>query len=133
MIFAFGLGMGLSPLTNAATSTVPLQEVGVASSVLALARNISGAFGVAIFATILTDSTTSSLVTLQKYSVIHSFTPSVVQTYLGLLAVQANVLAYTTVFHIAGIFLAVGGIAALFVNESPHDFEGKREHVMVEI
>jgi len=49
MIFAAGLGIGLSPLTTAATSTVPLHEVGIASSILALARNISGAFGIAIF------------------------------------------------------------------------------------
>lgn len=46
-LFAVGLGIGLAPLTNAATSTVPLHEIGIASSVLALARNIAGAFGVA--------------------------------------------------------------------------------------
>src|ERR1035438_4633134 len=34
--FAAGLGIGLAPLTNAATSTVPIQEVGVASSILAV-------------------------------------------------------------------------------------------------
>ena len=50
-VFAYGLGLGLAPLTNAATSSVSLKDVGVASSVLALARNLSGAFGIAIFAT----------------------------------------------------------------------------------
>ena len=132
MLFAFGIGMGLAPLTNAATSTVPLEEVGVASSLLALVRNISGAFGVAIFATILTDSTTGSLVSLQKYSLINSNSPLVVQKYLGLLAVQANVLAYHTVFHVAGILVFLGGVAALFVRETKREGE-KREHVALEI
>jgi DHA2 family multidrug resistance protein len=61
-VMAFGLGFGLSPLTNAATSTVPTNEIGIASSVLALARNIAGAFGIAIYATILTNSFNSNLI-----------------------------------------------------------------------
>ncbi len=132
MFFAFGIGMGLAPLTTAATSTVPLNEVGVASSLLALVRNISGAFGVAIFATILTDNTTGSLVALQKYSVIHSSSPLVIQKYLGLMAVQANVLAYHTVFHVAGILVFLGGVAALFVKETKREGD-TREHIAIEM
>ncbi|MFI5265453.1 MAG: DHA2 family efflux MFS transporter permease subunit [Candidatus Levyibacteriota bacterium] len=134
MLFAAGLGIGLSPLTNAATSTVPLHEVGVASSILALARNISGAFGVAIFATILTNSTTSQLLMLQVHSVVNSHDPNVIRTALTLMATKANVLAYSTVFKVAGILLAVGGISALFVRESKRDFAGEETgHAMVEI
>ncbi|MGE5041919.1 MAG: DHA2 family efflux MFS transporter permease subunit [Candidatus Levyibacteriota bacterium] len=133
-LFAAGLGIGLSPLTNAATSTVPIHEVGIASSVLALARNISGAFGVAIFATILTDSTTRQLVTLQKYSVINSTDPVAIQTYMGLLAVKANVLAYSTVFKVAGVLLGLGAVSALFVKESKRDFGAvPEEHQMIEM
>ena len=135
MIFAFGLGLGLSPLTNAATSTVPLAEVGVASSILALARNLSGAFGVAIFATILSNSTTAHMLALQTYSVLHTTDPNTLREVFGLMSMKANVLAFGTVFRTAGIFMALGSVAALFVRESKRDFmPGKEmEPAMVEI
>lgn len=137
MIFAAGLGIGLSPLTNAATSTVPIHEVGIASSVLALARNISGAFGVAIFATILTNATTSQLLAIQVHSIINTTDPAILKVIPQLMTARANILAYSTVFHTAGIIMAIGGISALFVRESKRDFETKeelaREHVMIEM
>lgn len=122
MVFAAGLGIGLSPLTNAATSTVPLHEVGVASSVLALARNISGAFGVAIFATILSNSIASQLLNLQAHSVANTTNPTLLTQIPILMITKANVLAYSTVFRVAGLILAMGGISALFVRESKRDF-----------
>ena len=132
-LFAAGLGLGLAPLTNAATSTVPIQEVGVASSILALARNLSGAFGVAIFATILTDSITSSLLALQSHSVINTVSPAVLQTIPGLMIVKANILAYSVVFKIAAIIVGLGGVAALFVTESKKDFQGEVENQAIEL
>src|SRR6185437_8537863 len=63
-LFAFGIGICFGPLTQAATGSVPLKHVGVASSVLALSRNLAGAFGAAIFATILSTSTTTHLIQL---------------------------------------------------------------------
>lgn len=133
MIFAAGLGVGLSPLTNAATSTVDLHEIGVASSVLALARNISGAFGVAIFATILSNSTTNQLVQIQLHSLINTTNPALLQQAAALMISKANVDAYSVVFKTAGFLLALGGISALFVKESKRDFVGEQEHVMVEM
>ena len=112
----------MSPLTNAATSTVPLHEVGIASSVLALARNISGAFGVAIFATILSNSTTSQLLNLQTHSIINTYDPTILAQIPALMITRANVLAYSTVFHVAGAIMAFGGFSALFVKESKRDF-----------
>lgn len=114
-IMAFGLGMGLSPLTNAATSTVPLHEVGVASSILALSRNIAGAFGIAIFATILSDSFNANLLALKQHSVINIQRPQVAQMVAGLMALKANILSFSTVFSVASIFMVLGGISALFV------------------
>jgi len=35
--------------TNIIATVVPTHEIGMASSVLALARNVAGAFGIAIF------------------------------------------------------------------------------------
>lgn len=132
-LFAAGLGIGLAPLTNAATSTVPIQEVGVASSILALARNLSGAFGVAIFATVLTNTVTSSLLALQAHSVINTTTPSIIQTALGLMMIKANILAYKIVFQTSAIIVALGGVAALFVSEKKKDFEGKIEMQALEV
>jgi DHA2 family multidrug resistance protein len=126
-LFAFGLGMGLSPLTVAATSTVPIEEVGVASSILALVRNVSGAFGVAIFATILTDSTTNQLLNLQKFTTIHTNNPAIVGEVMALISVKANVLAYSTVFHVSGILIGIGAVTALFMKEKHHPAGGRRE------
>lgn len=116
-LFAAGLGLGLSPLTNAATSSVPLAEVGIASSVLALARNIAGAFGIAIFATILSNSTTTHLLSLQQYSIVNSADPNLVKQVVPLMITKANVLAFSSVFQTATIFLFIGAIVALFVKE----------------
>jgi hypothetical protein len=132
--FAFGLGLGLSSLTRAATSTVPISEVGIASSVLALARNISGAFGIAIFTSILTNSITSGFIALQTHSVINSHNPQIFQQVAGLMAIQANVVAYKVVFRVATVFMAVGGIAALFVKEGKRNAaESQQVHEVVEI
>ncbi len=121
-LFAAGLGIGLAPLTNAATSTVPIHEVGIASSVLALARNLSGAFGVAIFATILSNSTTANLIAIQTHSIVNTLNPQLLQTIPNLMITKANVLAYSTVFQTAAILVGLGAVSALFVKESKRDF-----------
>ncbi len=121
-LFAAGLGLGMAPLTNAATSTVPIHEVGVASSVLALARNLSGAFGIAIFATILSDATTSSLVALSQHSVINTTNQQTLQTVTALMVTKANMLAFSMVFKVSIFFMLLGTISALFVKESRRDF-----------
>ncbi|MCL4367292.1 DHA2 family efflux MFS transporter permease subunit [Patescibacteria group bacterium] len=122
VLMSAGLGIGLAPLTNAATSTVPISEVGIASSVLALARNISGAFGIAIFATILSNSVSSNILDLQKYSVINTTNPNIIQEVYLLIAAKANVMAFADVFHASMILLFVGAISALFVKESKQEF-----------
>ncbi len=124
-IMAFGLGIGMAPLTNAATSTVPVHEIGIASSVLSLARNIAGAFGIAIFATILTNNFDQQLINLQKYSVINTTNPRVYPVIYTLMALKANILSFSTVFYTVVFFMIAGAIAALFVKESKRDFEGE--------
>ena len=126
-IFAAGLGLGMAPLTNAATSTVPTHEIGIASSVLALARNIAGAFGIAIFASIFTNSITSNLLSLQKYSVINSQSPLVMGQVMALMGLKANILSFAAVYRSAMILMIIGGFAALFVKENKRDFAGKEE------
>lgn len=130
-LFAFGLGVGMAPLTNAATSTVPTQEIGVASSVLALARNLSGAFGIAIFATILSDATTTQMAALQKYSVVNTQNPQMLSQIYYLMVTKANILAFSTVFRTSMFFMFVGAIAALFVKESKRDFMTGEDKIQV--
>ncbi len=127
-LFAFGLGLGLAPLTQAATSSVPLEEVGVASSVLALARNIAGAFGIAIFATILSDATSSHLSDIRRFSVVHTQNLIQLKTIFGLMVTYANVLSFRTVFLTSVALLILGGAAAFFVRDSTLKLQGKNDH-----
>lgn len=122
-LFAAGLGIGLAPLTQAVTASVPLQEVGIASSILALARNLAGAFGVAIFATVLSNSVTANLLAIQTHSVVNTTNPQLLTIIPGLMITKANVLAFATVFKTAAIFTLLGSIAALFVQDIKSDTE----------
>jgi len=130
-LFALGIGVGFGPLTQAATGSVPLKDVGVASSVLALSRNLSGAFGAAIFATLLSNSITSNLIQLQNNSIINTTDPQILRTIPGLLIAKANILAYGAVFKWASLFIVGGGIATLFLKEVKHPSGTTKEVVDV--
>lgn len=120
-LFAVGIGVGFAALTQAATGSVPIQEVGIASSILALSRNLAGAFGIAIFATILSNNTTGQLLAIQAHSVINTSDPNILKIIPGLMVTKANVRAYGTVFVWAAVFVLFGGIASLFLKEvKPH-------------
>lgn len=127
-LFAFGLGLGMAPLTQAATSTVSLHEIGVASSVLALARNLAGAFGIAIFATILSNSITSQFISIQHHSVINTQNPSLIGQIQGLMFVKANINAFAIVFKTSAFFMLIGSASALLVKESKRDFKTAKDH-----
>ena len=126
-LFALGLGLTFAPITNAAISTVPLHEVGVASSLLALVRNISGAFGVAIFATILTNSVTGGILNVQKFSVINTFDPNVLKQAAFLMVIKANVSAFKIVFLCSSAITLIGSFSALLLRETKQEMMGKVE------
>ncbi|MEI6532560.1 MAG: MDR family MFS transporter [Candidatus Roizmanbacteria bacterium] len=126
-VMAFGVGMGLAPLTRAATSTIPVHEIGIASSILALARNIAGAFGTAIFATILSNSITANILTTQHYSVINNLDPSVVKEYLSLIAYKANIQAFSTVFRTSVVIMMIGACTSLFIKTGKLDKQSEHE------
>jgi DHA2 family multidrug resistance protein len=123
--FALGLGLTFAPITNASISTVPLHEVGVASSILALVRNIAGAFGVAIFATILTNSATAGILSVQQYSVINTLDPNVLKQVGFLMAMKANLVSFNTVFLSSAIITLLGAFSALLLKETQKDMTGK--------
>jgi EmrB/QacA subfamily drug resistance transporter len=114
-IMAFGMGFGMAQRTNIIASVVPAHEIGVASSILALARNIAGAFGIAIFGTILQNTTESKLLNIARQSTIHITNQLDLERAISLMTLKAQISSYGTVFVIATIFLLIGAITALFI------------------
>ena len=115
VVMAFGMGFGMAQRTNIIASVVDQHEIGIASSILALARNIAGAFGIAIFATILNNRTVHNILSINSLSHLHVMTPTVVQTYVGLIELKAQVDAYDYVFLIASILVFLGAFAVVFM------------------
>ncbi|HUD08813.1 MAG TPA: DHA2 family efflux MFS transporter permease subunit, partial [Candidatus Saccharimonadales bacterium] len=104
-VMAFGIGFGMAQRTNIIATVVPQNEIGVASSILALARNIAGAFGIAVFGTILNNSTSSKVLEIARYSSLHAFTPNFVGQFTSLIILKAQIEAYRTVFLYAFVSL----------------------------
>ncbi len=114
-IMAFGMGFGMSQRTNVVASAVPIQEIGAASSVLALARNIAGAFGIAVFGTILQNATYRNVLDAAQNSALNVHTPTNLLTFTELIILKSQILAYDKVFIIASVVLFIGGIAAYWI------------------
>jgi hypothetical protein len=114
-LMAFGIGFGMAQRTNIIATVVPQQEIGVASSILALARNIAGAFGIALFGTILNNATESKVLEIARYSSLHAFTPNAVSQFTSLIILKAQIGAYRTVFLYAFIILIIGAILSLTI------------------
>ncbi|MFZ1020117.1 MAG: DHA2 family efflux MFS transporter permease subunit [Minisyncoccia bacterium] len=114
-IMAFGMGFGMAQRTNIVASVVPQSEIGIASSILALVRNIAGAFGIAIFATIVTDRTNTNVSIINGFSKLYSHAPATVQTYIGLIELKAQVNAYDYVFLVATLLIFFGSFTILFL------------------
>ena len=114
-VMAFGLGFGMAQRTNVVASVVPQSEIGIASSILALVRNISGAFGIAIFATILNDRTNANVLSINSFSKLSSHIPINIQKYVALIELKAQVDAYDYVFLIATIIIFLGSFTILFL------------------
>ncbi len=113
-VMAFGLGFGMAQRTNIVASAVPEQEIGVASSILALARNIAGAFGISVFGTILSNSITSHLFSISESSAIHSVNPVAFQAGVALIMLKAQISSYASVFVTASVIVFIGAVLALF-------------------
>jgi EmrB/QacA subfamily drug resistance transporter len=126
IVLAFGLGFGMAQRTNIIASVVDQHEIGIASSVLALARNIAGAFGIAVFATILSNATNSFVLRYGQNSRLNVFNPETYKQFISLIILKAQVDAYDRVFVIASIVVLVGAITALWIKV-------KNERVGVEV
>ena len=112
-IMAFGLGFGMAQRTNMIASAVPQEEIGVASSVLALARNIAGAFGIALFGTVLNNTINSNMINLSRLSAFHGQSALEYRQFIALISLKAQISAYGTVFLIASIVVFLGSFTIL--------------------
>ncbi len=113
-LFGAGLGLGMAPLTNAATTAVPLHEVGMSSGLLNLVRNVGGAFGIAIFGTLLNNTINRNVLVVAQNSHVNSYAPSVLQEAAQLIIMKAEVLSYGDVFLYGALAMCAGGLIALF-------------------
>ncbi len=114
-VMAFGMGFGMAQRTSIIASAVPESEIGVASSVLALARNIAGAFGIAIFSTILANSIDSNVLKTASHSVLNVVSPANMGQFMGLIIAKAEISAYSYVFLISTALVMAGAVLALTI------------------
>jgi predicted MFS family arabinose efflux permease len=114
-VMSLGMGFGMAQRTNVIASAVPQEEIGVASSVLALIRNISGAFGIALFGTVLDCTEKSKVMELGQYSTIQSHDPAIYQQFISLITVKAQIISYDTVFFTSFLIVFIGSFTALLI------------------
>lgn len=127
-IMAFGLGFGMAQRTNIIASLVDPSEIGVASSILALARNVAGAFGIALFGTILNKRTEHNIIHISQVS--HLATGHVAQMgqFIALIISKAEIDAYNYVFVISAILVTIGAFAILTL-KIPHERHDVKVHI----
>ncbi len=116
-IMAGGLGFGMAQRTNIVATSVPSNAVGEASAILSLVRNIAGAFGVAIFSTILNTATNSNLLKITRDSVINTMNANAhtMHQFVGLIILKSQVTSYAFVYFVAAIVIFVGSFTAFFI------------------
>ena len=115
-VMAFGMGFAMAQRTGIIAAIVPHEDIGSASAVLALVRNIAGAFGIAVFTPLLNDSTENNMLAISAHTVVNIHTPAVLQLASGLMYLDAQILAYRTVFFVSAIFLLAAAALALLID-----------------
>lgn len=112
-IMASGMGLGMAQRTNLIASVVKSSEMGIASSVLALARSIAGAFGIAVFSTLLNNRIEQSVLNINRFSQFFGTTATELQTYIGLIGIKAQINAYHFVFITSSLVVGLGAFTIL--------------------
>ena len=129
LVMAGGLGFGMAQRTNVVAQAVPVSEIGIASSILALVRNISGAFGIALFGSLLIWAENRNLLNIARSSHLYVNTAQNLATYTGLIILKAQVDAYGLIYEIAAVLLFMGALAAFFIVVPDRKFD---EPIMLE-
>lgn len=113
LVMSLGMGFGMAQRTSIIAAAVPAEEIGVASSVLALVRNIAGAFGIALFATVQQESAKNELLAIAQNSIVNTADPLLRTQIIALMELKAQIVSYHTVFIISGCILLLGVVVAL--------------------
>jgi DHA2 family multidrug resistance protein len=127
-LMAFFMGLGMAQRTNIIASIVPQSEIGIASGILALFRNIGGAFGIAIFGTILINLQNSKVLAIAAHSTIRSTDPDVIRQGIALIQLKAQVASYGEVFFIGALGMFLASFPILFL-KTPKDAAMQQVHV----
>lgn len=133
VMFGAGLGLGMAPLTNASTTAVLPSEIGMSSGLLNLARNIGGAFGIAVFGTILANLINSNVLEVAQHSIIRSTDPQIIAQGTRLIILKADLLSYGTVFEFAALAMALGGLVALLFLRRTAPPQAGHHHMPAEV
>jgi hypothetical protein len=134
-LMALFMGSGMAQRTNLIASSVPPSEIGVASSILALIRNVGGAFGIAVFGTLIATFTKNNVIALSQNSIIHATDPAQYKMAIGLISLKAQVLAYSDVYIIAAVVVAIGAFSIFLIKKVPAGLQAqlsKEEEAMME-
>ncbi len=123
-ILAAGLGFGMGLRSNIIVAVVSKDEIGEASAISALVRNISGAFGVAVFSTILDNVINANVLAVAQSSVINTTgaTAQQMHQFVALITLKAQVMGYAYVYWVALIVIIIGSFTALFI-KIPNELE----------
>lgn len=113
-VMAFGMGFGMSQRTSIVALVTPPDKTGESSAILALVRNIAGAFGTALSATILDNAINAEVFRTAANSAMHA-AGSMTQAFVSLIILKAEVVGYATVFRTSAIVVAIGAFLALLI------------------
>ncbi len=143
IIRALGQPMIMVTISLIATAYIQPQDAGSASSLFNILRNLGGAIGIALLATLL-DSRGKIYFDYLRESVVPN-NPAVAerlatltqqlgseQAALGRISEithqQAMIMAYNDAFHFVGIALAISMVAVLLTRRLPEDMKGGAAH-----
>ncbi len=129
-VMSFGMGFGMAQRTSIITNSVPNEEVGMASGILTLGRNISGAIGIAVFSTFLTAIVNSKIVSIASSSSIHALSMQDTKAGIALMELKAQVSGYGTIYLICGSIVIFAGIIALWIKATLRE-NSSREQVII--
>ena len=114
-VMAFFMGFGMAQRTNIIANVVPRTEIGIASGILALVRNIGGAFGISVVATLLKSFVGQKILQISHWSSLNSLSLTVRQEFIALIELKAQVDSYAEVFLICAAVMLAGSFLALLI------------------
>ena len=85
-------------------------NLGIALSLLAQVRYITGAFGISIFATVLNNSVYRNQLIIAKYSVVKTANLLLGMEAAGLMELKAEIDGYQIVVLVAGFIMLFGAL-----------------------